>query len=193
MIVGRSLPRAIAAAKSAGALAGGGTRAPPFELQTSGGGGAAAAAAKAEPGGRKRSSSSNASAATHAQPERAGSTERDGVTTDDMIAGNPRRAMEELSLRAKLEVVRGEVEATLKMHATMARGERTSWLKQIERQNEENAYQVLWKPRHFCLRFACNWLERLRTLQCKTHHPSSGAGEVMLSRVGCVGELLALR
>lgn len=50
--------------------------------------------------------------------------------------------MEELGMRAKLEVVRGEVEATLKMHSTMAKGERTSWLKQIERQNEENAYQV---------------------------------------------------
>lgn len=64
------------------------------------------------------------------------------MTIEDMIAGNPRRAMEELSMRAKLEVVRGEVEATLKMHSTMAKGERTSWLKQIERQNEENAYQV---------------------------------------------------
>lgn len=67
---------------------------------------------------------------------------RGGVSTEDMIAGNPKRAMEELSLRAKLEVVRGEVDATLKMHASMARGERMSWLKQIERQNEENAYEV---------------------------------------------------
>lgn len=64
------------------------------------------------------------------------------MSVEIMIAGNPRRAMEELSLRAKLEVVRGEVDATLKMHSTMARGERTSWLKQIERQNEENAYEA---------------------------------------------------
>lgn len=129
VIVGRSLPRAIADAKSAGVAAG--NRAPPFESQTAG-------------GGRGGSSNSNSKKVKHANFETR-KTEGDGrgkVSTEDMIAGNPRRAMEEVSLRAKLEVLRGEVDATLKMHATMARGERTSWLKQIERQNEENAYEV---------------------------------------------------
>lgn len=134
MIVGRSLPRAIAAAKSAGVAAG--NRAPPFELKTTGGG---------RDGGdesRVNGGSSNTNTNTAAQGTMETGEKGGGLSVEDMIAGNPRRAMEELNLRAKLEVVRAEVDATLKMHATMAKGERTSWLKQIERQNEENAYEV---------------------------------------------------
>lgn len=133
--MGRSLPRAIAAAKSAGVAAG--NRAPPFESQTTGGGGRGGSVGDNNRG-NGGSSNTKTNKTTYATT---GKTEG-GVSTEDMIAGNPRRAMEELSLRVKLEVVRREVDATLKMHATMASGERTSWLKQIERQNEENAYEV---------------------------------------------------
>lgn len=107
-------------------------------------------APKADPNGGRASSNSVAT-----QPKRRDERGRGGVTIEDTIAGNPRRAMEELSLRAKLEVVRGEVDATLKMHATMARGERTSWLKQIESQNEENAYQVCVCVCVHCLHLVC--------------------------------------
>ena len=134
--MGRSLPRAIADAKSAGVEAG--NRAPPFESQTRGGGRRGGSVGDDSNRVNGGSSITKAHKTTHATAGKTGS----GVSTEDMIAGNPRRAMEELSLRAKLEVVRGEVDATLKMHATMASGERTSWLKQIERQNEENAYEV---------------------------------------------------
>lgn len=64
------------------------------------------------------------------------------VGIDEMIAGNPKRAMMEVEMRSRLEAVRSEVDDVLKMHGSMAKGERKSWLKQIERQNEENAYQV---------------------------------------------------
>lgn len=128
--MGRSLPRAIAAAKAAGTASR--SRAPPFEMRTEGVG-------SDDP---YKAGSRTGSNGVATLPKRTEEKGRGGVTIEDTIAGNPRRAMEELSLRAKLEVVRGEVDATLKMHATMARGERTSWLKQIEGQNEENAYQV---------------------------------------------------
>eukprot|EP00752_Nemacystus_decipiens_P010357 g9227.t1 len=137
VIVGRSLPRAIADAKSAGVAAG--NRAPSFESQTLGGGvrgGSVGGDNNRIKGGRSNTKTSNTLQATNGKTG-------GGVSTEDMIAGNPRRALEEVSLRAKLEVVRKEVDATLKMHATMASGERTSWLKQIERQNEENAYEAL--------------------------------------------------
>lgn len=64
------------------------------------------------------------------------------VAFDDLIAGHPRRAMEEVAMRSRLEAVKGEVEIALKMHGSMAKGERESWLKHIERRNEDDAYQV---------------------------------------------------
>lgn len=64
------------------------------------------------------------------------------VGIDEMIAGHPKRAMVEVEMRSRLEAVRSEVDVVLKMHGSMAKGERKSWLKQIERQNEENSYQV---------------------------------------------------
>ena len=61
---------------------------------------------------------------------------------DDVVEGHPGRATEEVLMRTKLETVRAEVEKALKMQRATARGESKSWLKHIEHQNEENAYQV---------------------------------------------------
>lgn len=119
--MGRSLPRAIVAAKSV-------DRAPPFEQPTT----------RQEHGGKVANSSGSRMSG---QGRTGGSV--DGVGMERMIAGHPRRAMEELGMRTRLEIVREEIEEVLKIHESMAKGERTSWLKQIERQNEENAYQVL--------------------------------------------------
>lgn len=117
VVVGRSLPRAIAAARSAG-------RTPPFETPTT----------TCEGKGNGPSQNANAE---HADTDR--------VAFDDMLAGHPRRALEEIEMKSRLEAVKGEVEVVLKMHGSMAKGERESWLKQIERRNEERAYQVrLW-------------------------------------------------
>lgn len=144
VIVGRSLPRAIAAARSGGDAAG--IRGPAFEVPTTAGDGFGAETTSDEIRG-----SAMAAKKKRGAQEGLGGESR-GVTFEDMVAGNPRRAMEELNLRSKLEVVRGEVDATLKMHATMAKGERTSWLKQIELQNEEHAYEVGMLPRtRLCL------------------------------------------
>lgn len=127
VVVGRSLPRAIAAARSAG-------RAPPFEQ-----------AVPTLTRGENEHSSAKTSKGCGIEKTR--DRERgeplEGVAIEDMIAGHPRRAQEELDMRARLEVVREEVDSALKTHGSMAKGERTIWLKKIERQNEENAYQVI--------------------------------------------------
>lgn len=125
--MGRSLPRAIAAAKSAG-------RAPPFELPTAG-----------RKGEADMSNKNKADRSTATSKRKRRLDESGGPGIEEMIEGHPRRAVEEISMRSRLEVVRGEVEEVLKTHGSMARGERESWLKQIERQNEESSYQV------FCL------------------------------------------
>lgn len=130
MVVGRSLPRAIAAAHSAG-----GQRAPSFETPTS--------ATSNVKGNNRSPSLSRANAKEIGDTATSQSLAHfDQIGFDDMIAGHPRRAMEEVEMRSRLEVVKGEVEVALKLHGSMAKGERQSWLTQIERRNEENAYQV---------------------------------------------------
>ena len=144
--MGRSLPRAIAAAAAAATRSPYGDHAPSFEQ-----GSAAAAAATPNQNDadnvlEARKHDNSAKNAKSGREERGAGRAAGAVggvvTMDEIIAGNPGRAMEELNMRARLETVREEVEVALKMHASMAKGERTSWLKKVERQNEENSYQV---------------------------------------------------
>lgn len=132
IIVGRSLPRAIATAKAVGHR----HNRDDASGQRSNTGGSTSTGKK---DGRRGNERTN---------------DHEEIEMEDLIAGHPRRAVEELTMRARLEVVRGEVDEALKMHRTMARGERTSWLMQIERQNEQGAYQVckhasISRMRHF--------------------------------------------
>lgn len=65
-----------------------------------------------------------------------------GVDFNDLIEGHPGRAVEELQMRSRLEVIRAEVEEAIKAQEAMGREYRTSWLKKIDHWNEENSYQV---------------------------------------------------
>ena len=165
VIVGRSLPRAMAA----GTTSRPDGRAPPFETAAATSADATEAAGAAAGGGKtqqydaKQNNNSNSSkrrrntnkSSSSPGRERTGSSSLPfgegggggGVGMENIIAGNPGRAMEELNMRARLETVREEIDGVLKMHASMAKGERTSWLKKVERQNEENSYQVPLKKR----------------------------------------------
>lgn len=127
VVVGRSLSKAIMAARSAG-------RAPPFETS------------KTTCKAKGKGPSENVTV-KHADTQQA--MDSDHVEFDDMLAGHPRRALEEIEMRSRLEAVKGEVETALKIHGSMAKGERESWLKQIERRNEEEAYQV-WFGAWYC-------------------------------------------
>lgn len=152
MIVGRSLPRAIAAAATTRSSSDD-CRAPPFEIA---GGAAAAGGAGGGTTGRQKGDAHQQRGDTSATKSKFNSSDKErgpslsssyalgggGVGMEDIIAGNPGRAIEELNMRARLETVREEIDGVLKMHASMAKGERTSWLKKVERQNEENSYQV---------------------------------------------------
>lgn len=133
--MGRSLPRAIASAASAG-------RAPAFENPTSATIVATTALARRD----------NASTPSNGgKREGLGKAEISSSVEgfEEMLAGNPKRAMAEIDMRSRLEIVKEEVEVALKMHESMAKGERESWLKQIERRNEEDAYQVQYHIRFF--------------------------------------------
>lgn len=71
-----------------------------------------------------------------------GKTPRSVVGLDEMIAGHPLRAKEEIEMRSRLEVIKEEVDTALRVHKSLAEGSRESWLNKIERRNEEDAYQV---------------------------------------------------
>lgn len=118
VVIGRSLPRAMGSAAAA-AFTG---RAPAFE------------------GAMHSSGSRTPAAPTSADGH--GARTASSVELEDMLVGHPSRAMQEVEMRSRLEIVKEEVEAALRLHGSLAEGERESWLKRIERRNEEDAYQV---------------------------------------------------
>lgn len=139
VIVGRALPRAIASAKMAG-------RAPSFKEPTAKRAGETRVGNEAltddVAGTRGPSSQGTGKWKRGPGPEAQGYATC-GVDFNDLIEGHPGRAVEELEMRSRLEVIRAEVEEAIKAHETVARGYRTSWLKKIDHQNKENSYQVI--------------------------------------------------
>ncbi|CAM9204617.1 unnamed protein product, partial [Discosporangium mesarthrocarpum] len=65
------------------------------------------------------------------------------VSHRPLTTENPKRALKDVEMWSRLEVVRADIEEALRLHRSLAVSDRESWLTSIEKRNQEDTYQGL--------------------------------------------------